>query len=246
MARLARGASGQKHLRWAKQILANMKAHTEHNYLLQPNQKTALAAEVNVLAGLVNTLATPVADYRAFLEAAYTEVRARQSVADFLCDEAQREAKGQLTPRRSTVSSIIPGGVDAIFSNTPFSRVLNAGKKKTIAFATSAASKIRLLTALPNTSALADALDKAAAALQDSVTEQETKIDPKRLPLRNAVESHVLKLREGLEQIDGRLRSHFTQEFIDSLYPELARNNAALADEADEEDDDSALPSNPS
>jgi hypothetical protein len=246
MAKLARGSSGQKHLRWGRQILANMNAQAEDNYLLQPNQKTALQAEIVVLAGLVNNLFAPVSEYRTFLETAYTQIRAKQSVGDFLCDEAQREAKGQLGPRKATIAGVITGGIDAIFSNTPFSRVLNAGKKKTVAFALSAASKIRPLTMLPNTEVLADALDKAAAVLQATVTQQETIIDPKRAPLRMAVESAVFQLRDGLEKIDGRLRSHLTQEFIDSLYPELAGNNAALADEADEEDDDSALPANPS
>jgi hypothetical protein len=246
MAKLARGSSGQKHLRWARQILANMNAQAEDNYLLQPNQQTALQAEILILEGLVKKLSGPVSDYRTFLETAYTQIRAKQSVGDFLCDEAQRDAKGQLGPRKATIAGVITGGIDAIFSNTPFSRVLTAGKKKTIAFAINAASKIRPLTVLPNTAGLADALDKAAAVLQATVTQQETIIDPKRAPLRIAVESAVFQLRDGLEKIDGRLRSHLTQEFIDSLYPELARNNAALADEADEEDDDTALPANPS
>jgi hypothetical protein len=246
MAKLARGSSGQKHLRWGRQILANMNAQAEDNYRLQPNQQTALQAEIQVLEGLVKNLSGPVSDYRTFLETAYTQIRAKQSVGDFLCDEAQRDAKGQLSPRKATISGIITGGIDAVFSNIPFSRVLTAGKKKTIAFAVHAANQIRPLTVLPNTAELADALDKAAAVLQATVTQQETIINPKRAPLRVAVESAVFQLRDGLEKIDGRLRSYLTQEFIDSLYPELARNNAALADETDEEDDDSALPANPS
>lgn len=245
MAKLARGSSGQKHLRWSKQILANMKAHAEHNYLLQPNQKAALQAETTLLEGLVKPLAIHTSAYREFLETAYTEMRAKQTIADFLCDEAQRDAKGQLSPRKSTIATAIPGGIEAVFSNTQFSRVLNAGKKKTIAYATTAASKIRQLTMLPNVAPLADALDKAAIILQGFVTQQETIIDPKRGPLRSAVETAVFQLREGLEQIDGRLRTHFTQEFISSLYPELSSGNNSLADETDEEDDDTDLPTNP-
>jgi hypothetical protein len=246
MAKLARGSSGQKHLRWAKQIIANMKAQAEHNYLLQPTQKAAIDAEIVVLDGLLKALSGPVASYRDFLETAYTEIRAKQTVGDFLCDEAQRDAQGQLLPRKTTIAGAITGGIDTIFSKTAFSRILDAGKKKTISFATTAASKIRLLTMLSNTTALADALDKAASVLQGFVTEQETSIDPKRGPLRSAVEKAVFDLREGLEQIDGRLRSHCTQDFIDSLYPELSRNNSSLAAEPDEEDDDTALPANPS
>ena len=246
MAKLVRSASGQKHLRWSKQILANMKAHTEHNYLLQPNQKEAIQAETMILDALTRALSVHVSGYREFLETAYTNMRANQTIADFLCDEAQRDAKGQLSPRKSTIASAIPGGIDSIFSNTQLSRVLNAGKKKTIAFAVTAASKIRQLTMLPNTAPLADALDKAATVLQGFVTQQETIIDPKRGPLRSAVEAAVFQLREGLEQIDGRLRTHFTQEFINSLYPELSSNSHSLADEDDEDDDNTELPANPS
>jgi len=52
----------------------------------------------------------------------------------------------------------------------------------------------------------------------------------------------IFELREELDQMDGRLRSHFSQAFIDSLYPELARKRTAVADDEDEDDDTSEAP----
>jgi hypothetical protein len=67
-------------------------------------------------------------------------------------------------------------------------------------------------------------------------------MEAQRQPLRSAVNKAVYALREELEQMDGRLRSHFTADFINSLYPELARRGTVVADAEDEDDDTSAPP----
>lgn len=59
---------------------------------------------------------------------------------------------------------------------------------------------------------------------------------------RSAVQKATYELREELDQMDGRLRSYFSADFIDSLYPELTRKGTIVADEADEDDDTSAPP----
>ena len=67
-------------------------------------------------------------------------------------------------------------------------------------------------------------------------------LEEQRQPLRSAVQKAIYELREELDQMDGRLRSHFTADFIDSLYPELTRRGTAVADENDEDDDTAAPP----
>jgi hypothetical protein len=104
--KLAKTASGQSHLRWVRRILANIDADQKHNYRLTPVQNAALASERDVLAPLVVTLAGAVGPYRTFLDEAYLEVRAAQTVADYLCDEAQREANAQLQPRRKDLDAL--------------------------------------------------------------------------------------------------------------------------------------------
>jgi hypothetical protein len=242
-AKLSKNASGARHLRWAREILATERAHLEHNHHMSAEQKAALASEVALLGGLVDTLNARVTPYRAFLEGAYVDLRARQRVADFLCDEAQREADGRLRPRRKDIDSALPGGYASILSKTPLSRVLRAGREKTVELARSAALKIKSLPAsIQGTKDLAEALGNAAALLDSFNKEENHVLDPQREPLKVEVQKAVYELRDGLEKMDGRLRTHFSQDFIDSLYPELSRKGTVVAGEDDEEDDDTAPP----
>jgi hypothetical protein len=68
---------------------------------------------------------------------------------------------------------------------------------------------------------LAQRAASRGALLDEANRELALEIDPQRAPLRLAVERAIFALREHLEQSDGRLRTHFTSAFIDSLYPEL-------------------------
>ncbi len=239
-AKLIRGASGARHLRWARQILANAKAHSAFDYLLTEPQKSALATEVGVLEGLVARLAGSVSAYGDFLATAYVDSRAKQSVGDYLCDQAQIRAEGHLKPRRADVDRALPGGFSSVFSGMPLSRIRASGREATVAYARVAATQIRSLPASLEATALADALERAAGVLAGFHEEERATIDPKRVPLRHDVEMAVHDLREGLEQIDGRLRTHFPQSFIDSLYPPLSRTRVRVAADPDEDDDDSS------
>lgn len=247
MAKLARNASGQKHLRWVREINATAKAHQQHNYLLTDPQRKALTAEMKVLDPFVAALDKSVGPYRDFIDHAHIEVRARQRVGDFLCDEGQRESNGRLRARKKDIDKFLSsqGGFAAITSKTSLSRVLNAGRAATVRFAETAASLIRgLPAALGPVDELADALDRAAALLEGFNKEADD-LEGKRLPLRMAVQRAVFELREALDQMDGRLRTHFSQEFIDSLYPELTNKGTSVADEPDEEDDNAGPPAGP-
>lgn len=244
MQKLARTASGQKHLRWLREIIATIKAHQQHDYLLTDAQRKALSAELKILEPMVAALDKAVAPYRDFIEHAHVEVRARQRVGDYLCDEGQRDADGRLRPRKKDIDKLLAGqgGFSAIFSKTSLSRVLDAGRAATVGFAETGAGLLRALPAsMGPVDELADALDRAAAVLR-GFNEEARALDGKRLPLRVAVQKAMFELREALDQMDGRLRTHFSQAFIDSLYPELTSKGAAVADEPDEEDDTVAPP----
>ncbi len=242
MAKLTRSASGERHLRWAREILASGVAHQQHNYLLTAAQQDALISESARIQACVTNLENAVGPYRDFVGHAHVDVRARQRVANFLCDEAQRQAEGSLRPYRSEIAKIIVGGYSAVLSKLPLSRVLRAGHVKTADLAESASSLLQTLPdKIPGVPPLAAGLDKAAALLRGFIKEADN-LEKQRLPLRSAVQKAIFELREELEQMDGRLRSHFTQEFIDSLYPELNRKATAVVDEQDEDDDTSDTP----
>lgn len=67
MEKLARGASGLRHLRWAREIYATLAAHVEHSILL-PEHKTALKKELVRLDKQIQNLSAAVKPYRDFLE----------------------------------------------------------------------------------------------------------------------------------------------------------------------------------
>lgn len=242
MEKLSRSASGARHLRWGREILATQKAQLEVNTRLTVQQQDALEAEIKRFEPCIQKLADAVVPYREFVEHAHVAVRAKQRVANFLCDEAQREADAGLRPHRQDIAAIIPGGHAAILAKTPLSRVLRAGHEKTVEYAERAAGMMRSLPAhIPGASPLADTLEAAADLLSDFIAQAVT-LNHQRAPLRLAVNKATYELREELDQMDGRLRSFFSAHFIDSLYPDLTRKGTAVADEEDEDDDMSAHP----
>lgn len=242
MEKLSRAASGARHLRWGREIVATIRAHHDVNYAISEDQKKALAAELTRVEPRLTALSSAVVPYRNFIEHAHIDTRARQRVADFLCDEAQKSAEGALKPHRREIDSILPGGYTAVLSKQRLSVVLKAGRAKTVKLAETAAGAIRALpTKIPGTAPLADALEKAAALLDGFNAASDT-LAADRLPLRSAVQKAIFELREELDQMDGRLRSFFSQAFIDSLYPELAKKGTTVADDPDEDDDTSAAP----
>lgn len=148
-----------------------------------------------------------------------------------------------MRPYRAEIAKALDGGFARIFGNLPLSRVLRVGHEKTARLAMGAASALGTLPAsIPGASALAARLEKVGTQLKGLVDEQVSVIEPKRRPLKIEVEKAVMALREGLEKMDARLRAHFPEAFIESLYPELTKKGTALADDDDEDDDDTAAP----
>ena len=220
-----------------------MRAHLEINDLLDTPRRDALGAEIQALDGLLTNLDVVVTPYRAFVDQALGDIRARQRVANYLCDVAQQKADGAMRPHRPQIGKLLTGGFTSIFSGLPLSRVLTVGHARTAQLALDAGAALHVVAvAVPEAAPLADRLDKVGALLTGLVKEQTDTIAPQRRPLRLAVDRAVLELREGLEKIDARLREHFPELFIESLYPELARKGTAIASDDEEEEDDDVAP----
>ncbi|WP_437679539.1 hypothetical protein [Sorangium sp. So ce131] len=81
---LAREASGLRHLRWAREVLATLEAHVEHNPALADADREALRAEARALAAAVQALSGAVKPYRDFLERTRVRYRGRVRVAEHL------------------------------------------------------------------------------------------------------------------------------------------------------------------
>lgn len=244
-ARLARTASGARHLRWGQEIFATIDAHLEQNPRLTEVQRAALTSERDAGRAILSSLEGAVTTYRGFLDTGFLAMRASLRVANFLADEEQRLADGTLRPVRTSVEKVLPGGVARIFSHEKLSRVLRAGHERTAKYARNAAVTIATISGqggLPDMGALSTALDAAAERIEKLLEQLDEVIEPQRRPLELAVERGVLELREGLEQMDARLRAHFTRAFIEGLYPELSRGARAVAAEDDSDDDDTEEP----
>ncbi|WP_437726565.1 hypothetical protein [Sorangium sp. So ce861] len=111
---LARGASGLRHLRWAREVLATLEAHVEHNPALAGADREALRGEALALGAAVQALSGAVKPYRDFLERTRVRYRGRVRVAEHLvrgsgaggADEAARarleEALAELAAMEET------------------------------------------------------------------------------------------------------------------------------------------------
>lgn len=244
MERLSRRASGVRHLRWGREVLATAKAHLEVNDKLSEGQRAALSAETDGLGQRVTALEAAVGPYRAFVDGAHVQIRASKRVANFLCDEVWREADGAFRHTRQDLERAVPGFWARFTSGLPLSRVLRAGHEATVRVARKAAGALQALPAERFGAApvIASAFGGAADRLDALLRKESDEIDPQRYPLRAAVEGEIGRMREHLEQMDGRLRSELSSAFIESLYPELAKGATAVADEADDDDDTSETP----
>lgn len=243
MAKLTRSASGLRHLRWLREILATMEAHLEVNDALTEAQNEALAREIRPLRARIDALAAAVKPYRDFLEGEHVRLRGKQRVARFLYEEAGRETDGKLRPIESELSKVVPGGLGGLLSGPVITRALQAGNRRTAALAHGAASVLRSIrSTVPVAAELADRLDRAGALLAQFQEELATVEEPRRRPLKAAVERAVADARHEIGAMELRLRPHFAPAFIDSLYPELSRGNTVVADEDDEDDDATAPP----
>src|SRR4051812_22037124 len=98
MQKLSRSASGLRHLRWAREILATLEAHYEHNPRLGQRDRDAVLDEAVKLRTLVTGLSAAVKPYRDFLERRRVQSRGMQRVGRFLCLAARVRAEKSLMP----------------------------------------------------------------------------------------------------------------------------------------------------
>lgn len=254
MQRLDRRASGTQHVRWSRSILATLGGHERVSQMpkftdyLSDKQKASIAREKAALAGLVEGLVAAVNPYRTFLDTAFLDVRASQRVADYLCDDEQNAVEG-LAPKKAEIQSYITGGLKAVRGGAVLSKVLRAGREATRDFARGAANLLRLLPAdkFPAVESLVTRLSDRADLMQQFLDEEDKDIEQRRAPLRTNVTKAINELREGLEQMDARLRADFSAAFIDSLYPQLDAGATRVSDAPDEDEDapDRDAPVNP-
>ena len=243
MAKLVRSASGFRHLRWLREIAATLEAHLEHNDGLTEPQNDVLARELPLLRARIDALAKAVKPYRDFLEGEHVKLRAKQRVARYLVEEAERQTDVKLRSHEDTVRAAFPGGFSTLLSGPAISRALQVGNRRTAALAQGAAGMLRSLRgSIPVASELANRLDRAGALLSQFSEELATVEEPRRRPLKGAVERAINEAREALSQMEFDLRAHFPTAFIEGLYPELTRGNTLVADEDDEDDDATAPP----
>ena len=233
MEKLSRSASGLRHLRWGREILATLDAHYEHNAGLTQGQRELVLDEAIKLRGLVTLLSNAVKPYRDFLERRRVVFRGMQRVGSFLCEDARARAEkallplgaeGALSPDRTRRSQGHPEGAEAVVVRTR-----------------EAAEAVRSMgRAVASLVPHADELGDAAAVLE-GFNEASSNLEAReRLPLASALDGAIDALRLGLEGMNQRLVDGIGPGFVRSLYPALAREGTIVADDGDRNDDAAA------
>lgn len=236
---LSFSASTHRHIDWADAILAVMAAHQTTNYLLTPEQKALLAEEEKLLSPFVDRLRQEEERRKTLHSATLRQVRAERRVADYICDTTVVEADSRLRPFREDIGHFLPGGFARLYQGVSLSRLLRAGAERTASILISAADVLGGLPAdrFPFAGELSSRIGRAASQLS-AVNDRYEQAIQERASL--AVRQHrgEVDLREALQQMNGRLRSRFTQSFIESLYPQLRNGSRVIVDDAADEVDD--------
>lgn len=241
---IERSASGPRHERWVRDVLATLSAHIDFNDQLSDRQISRLKHERVLIIQKLDALAKANAPYQAFLAGGFREVRARLRVANYLGDIVMEEAVGQVRGQRRAAEQAVPGILKRITRNESLSRVLRSGNARMVEFLKHAADSVGLLPpAFTFAPALEQRLDAAAERIRKLLVVLDNEVEAQRRPLRSAVQKAVLELRDELEKSMGRLRTDFTSVFIDSLFPELPKKTSkskavSVAVDGEDEDDD--------
>jgi hypothetical protein len=88
MERLVETASGLRHLRWGREVLATLEVHYEHDSTLSTEQRDRVLQEVLEVRGLVTALSGAVKPYRDFLERERTRFRGLIRLGRYLQENA--------------------------------------------------------------------------------------------------------------------------------------------------------------
>jgi hypothetical protein len=129
MDRLIEPASGLRHLRWAREVLATLEVHYEHNGNLADVQRDACLTAIVELRAQVNELSSAVKPYRDFLERERTRFRGMIRVGRYL----EQTARGA---EERAEAQVIAGGFTEAFAameareRAPRKRTLRAAIRK--------------------------------------------------------------------------------------------------------------------
>jgi hypothetical protein len=110
MDRLAETASGLRHLRWVREILATLEAHYEHDARLDAEERDLVLTQSVELRASITELSAAVKAYRDFLERERTRFRGMRRVGAYLEATARRDDE-----RADAVA--IRAGLDEAFSS---------------------------------------------------------------------------------------------------------------------------------
>lgn len=233
MEKLSPSASGLRHLRWSREILASLEAHYEHNPRLSPADRDLVLEEAVKLRALVVALSAAVKPYRDFLERRRTSFRGMLRVGVYLC----------VTARAGAEKALLPHGAEGLLApdRTRRSHGHAAGPEDLAHAAREAATAMRsIASSLPDLAAHADELTESAAILEGFREAFENLELRERLPLQDALEDAKKALSSGLAAANQRLEKPLGRAFVDSLYPALTRGASIVADTGDENDDAAA------
>lgn len=233
MEKLSPSASGLRHLRWSREILASLEAHYEHNPLLSTPDRDLILDEAVKVRALVIALSAAVKPYRDFLERRRTQFRGMLRVGVHLC----------VTARARAESALLVHGAEGLLApdRTRRSHGHDAGPEDLAQTTREAAAAMRSIAkSLPELARHADDLTEAAAILEGFREAFENLESRERAPLHAALGAAKTALHAGLAELDRRAEKALGRPFVDSLYPALTRGASIVADAGDEDDDAAA------
>jgi hypothetical protein len=107
--RLLESSSGLRHLRWAREVLATLEMHHEHDGRITDAERDAVLTEIIELRAVINALSAAVKTYRDFLERERTRFRGLIRVGRFL----EQTARGA---DEAAEAGAILGGFEEVFA----------------------------------------------------------------------------------------------------------------------------------
>ena len=127
--KLARNASGLRHLRWSREVYATLAAHVEHSDLVHEH-RTALKKELVRLDKQIQNLSSAVKAYRDFLERERVKHRGALRAARFVDDTVRTSASDRVAAQTAQITA-----AETVFQREalPKQRTLKANLEMAIA-----------------------------------------------------------------------------------------------------------------
>jgi len=227
LSKLDRGASGLRHLRWAREIYATLAAHVEATEL-GASRKTALEKELVRLDARIQSLSAAVKAYRDFLERERVRYRGLVRAALFACAEASEQVLEQ-HPSVGFAVAVTQDGTPGTLTAAQLEVVRMRSMAAALADEREAKARKR-----------APELTSASGRLESAIELFQNEALPRQRSFKAALEISVAELRAFLLEMDGRIASLLSEAFVASLYPALVADRSRVADEGDDDDDAAA------